>query len=98
MTSKSVNKGSFGTMPCTRPLSPIITNKKPKTNSLLTACCSCSRAREKSQVINKYNLTDNGHATVEETKPDVQKGFFKRIQNFKGSIIYPKGIFKIEIK
>jgi hypothetical protein len=59
-----------------RSLSPIITDDDNSRNSLLLSCCGCSRTRKNSQQLPKI---------VEDTKYDVQKkGFFKRIQFFKG--------------
>jgi hypothetical protein len=54
-----------------RSLSPIIIHDDDNSrNSLLFSCCGCSRIRKNSQ---------------QDTKYDVQKkGFFKRIQFFKG--------------
>ena len=45
-----------------------------KSKSLLSSFCSCSRTT--------YEI--NGEQPLDEIKPDVQKGFFKRIQCFKG--------------
>ncbi|CAF0914319.1 unnamed protein product [Rotaria sp. Silwood1] len=83
MTSNSMSKSLFGSISCTRSPSPTIINNKHKTNSLLSSCCSCSRARQKSQYINKYIQAENGVPITEDTKSDVHKSFFKRIQNFK---------------
>jgi hypothetical protein len=59
-----------------RSLSTIIIHDDNSRNSLLLSCCGCSRKRKNSQQLIK---------TVEDTKYDVQKkGFFKRIQFFKG--------------
>jgi hypothetical protein len=52
--------------------SSIIIHDNYKKNSSLLSCWGCSRTRNKEL-----------SRTVEDTKPDVQKGFFKRIQFFK---------------
>ncbi|CAF0822484.1 unnamed protein product [Rotaria sordida] len=83
MTSNSTSKSFFGSISCKRSSSPTSINNKHKTNSLLSSCCNCSRTRQRSQHINKYIHTENGIPTIEDTKSDVHKGFFKRIQYFK---------------
>jgi hypothetical protein len=84
MTSNSTSKDFFRSITCTRSTSPIINNKKHKTNSLLLSCCTCSRTRQKAQQLNHNISSDNGITTTEDAKHDVHKGFFKRIQYFKG--------------
>jgi hypothetical protein len=84
MTTNSTNKDFFRSITCTRSSSPIIINNKHKTNSLLSSCCTCSRIRQKSQQLNPNIQSNNGIITIEDTKLDVHKGFFKRIQCFKG--------------
>ncbi len=81
MTSNSTHKDFFRSMTCTRSSSPIPTmiNNKHKTNSLLSSCCACSRARQNTNI-----KTENGNIIIDDGKSDVQKGFFKRIQCFKG--------------
>ncbi len=70
-------------MTCTRSSSPTpppaMINNKHKTNSLLSACCTCSRARKNTNI-----KAENGNILIENGKSDVHKGFFKRIQFFKG--------------
>jgi len=85
MTSNSTNKDFFRSLTCTRSSSPpTIINNKHKTNPLLSSCCTCSRTRQKSQQLNTNIQVDNGIINIEDTKYDVHKGFFKRIQCFKG--------------
>jgi hypothetical protein len=84
MTSNSTSKEFFRSVTCSRSTSPIINNNKPKTNSLLLSCCTCSRARPKNQQLNKNIPSSNGIIPTEDAKLDVHKGFFKRIQFFKG--------------
>jgi hypothetical protein len=85
MTSNSTNKDLFRSITSKRSSSPpIIINNKRKTNSLLSSCCTCSRTRQKSQQLNTNLELDNGIITIDDTKNDVHKGFFKRIQCFKG--------------
>jgi hypothetical protein len=50
--------------------SSIMINDRPKRNSLLSSCCGCSRTRQ--------------NIPTTDEKLDVKKGFFKRIQFFKG--------------
>ncbi|CAF1630426.1 unnamed protein product [Rotaria magnacalcarata] len=84
MNSNSLNKTLVGSMKCTRSSSPTIISSKHKTNSLLTSCCGCSCTREQSKSIDKYRQSDNRTTTPkEDTKCDVHRGFFKRIQYFK---------------
>ncbi|CAF5008592.1 unnamed protein product, partial [Rotaria socialis] len=84
MNSNSLNKTLLGSMKCTRLSSSTLISNKHKTNSLLTSCCGCSRTREQSKSIDKYGQSENGTTTPkEDTKCDVHKGFFKRIQYFK---------------
>lgn len=77
MTSHSTNRDFSRSITCTHSSSPKINTNKHKTNSLLTSCCTCSRSRDKSPQLKKNFTNDN-------IKSDVQKGFFKRIQSFKG--------------
>jgi hypothetical protein len=85
MTSNSTNKDFFRSITCTRTSSPpMIPNNKHKTNSLLSSCCTCSRTRQKSQQLNTNIQSDNGIIIIDDNKNDVHKGFFKRIQCFKG--------------
>lgn len=70
MTTDSIDKDSI------RSLSPIVIDDYQRRNSgLLLACCGCSRTRKNNQTVLR---------TVEERKSNVKKGFFKRIQIFKG--------------
>jgi len=70
MISNSTDKDSI------RSISPIIFHDNYRRNSLLFSCCGCSRKRKNTQELPRI---------VEDTKYDVQKkGFFKRIQFFKG--------------
>ena len=66
---------------CLRSSSPsMIIPKKSKTNSLLSSCCSCSRSPSSyKNPPSDYLLNPNG-----DNKLNVQRGFFKRIQSFKG--------------
>lgn len=85
MTSNTTtNKEFVRPMISKRSSSPMIFNTKQKPNSLLSSCCSCSHKRQKSQQLNTNIQLDNGITTIEDTKYDVHKGFFKRIQCFKG--------------
>jgi hypothetical protein len=84
MTSNSMSKDFFRSITCIRGSSPTKINNKLKTNSLLSSCCTCSRTRQKSDQWNRNRQLDNGITTKEDIKHDVQKGFFKRIQCFKG--------------
>lgn len=83
MTTNSVHKTPFGIIKCTRSTSPTINNKY-KTNSIFTSCCGCSCTRPNSPPINKYKESENGRPRKLDTKSDVHKGLFKRIQCFKG--------------
>ena len=59
-----------------RSASPITIHDNYPRNSLLLSCCGYYRTRRNSQQLSRR---------VEDTKrTDVQKGFFKRIQFFKG--------------
>ncbi len=69
MTCDSIDRDSI------RSSSPIIIHDNYPRNSLLLSCCGCSRRRKYNQQLPR---------TVEDTQHDVQKGFFKRIQFFKG--------------
>jgi hypothetical protein len=69
MTSYTTDKVSI------RSSSPIIIHDNYTRNSLFLLCCGCSRPRKNSQQLS---------TTIEDTKNDVPKGFFKRIQFFKG--------------
>lgn len=84
MTSNATRKELFHSMTSKRSSSPLIMNNKHRTNSLLSSCCTCSRPRQKSQQLNSNIQLDNGITPIEDTKYDVHKGFFKRIQCFKG--------------
>lgn len=88
MTSNSTNKDFFRSITCTRSSSPKINTNKHKTNSLLTSCCTCSRSRDKSQQVNRNLQSNHANFTNENVKSDVQKGFFKRIQSFKGTTYF----------
>ncbi len=70
MTSDCTDRDSI------RSLSPIVIDDYHRRNSVsLLSCCGCSRTRKTNQSVSR---------TVEERKSNVQKGFFKRIQLFKG--------------
>jgi hypothetical protein len=84
MTSNSTNKNFSGSTASKCSPSPAMINNKHQTNSLLSSCCTCSRTRQKSQPLNTNIQLDNGRITTEDTKVNVHKGFFKRIQCFKG--------------
>ncbi len=84
MASNSMSKDFFRSITCTRSSSPTMINNKHKANSLFLSCCSCSRTGKKSQPLNTNIQLDNGTIPIEDTKHDVHKGLFKRIQSFKG--------------
>jgi hypothetical protein len=88
MTSNSTHKDFFRSITCTRssspPPPPSMINNKHKTKSFLSSCCTCSRTREKSQQLKTNIKSENGIITIEDGKSNVQKGFIKRIQCFKG--------------
>lgn len=52
-------------------------NDKHKPPSLLLSCCTCSRTAHKPSPVHAH--------TSHEAKLGVHKGFFRRIQCFKGS-------------
>jgi hypothetical protein len=58
-----------------RSLSPIVIHDNYPKNSLLLSCCGGSRIRKNTKQLSR---------TIEDTNHDVKKGFFKRIQFFKG--------------
>lgn len=58
-----------------RSSSPIIIYDNYPRSSLFLLCCGCSKTRKKPQQLSR---------TIEDTKNNVHKGFFKRIQSFKG--------------
>ena len=81
-------------MTCTRsssPIPPTMINNKHKTTSLLSSCCTCSRARKNINI-----KAENGNLVIEDGKSDVHKGFFKRIQFFKGLIMSFQRDFSID--
>ena len=93
MTSKSVSRdlyrsGTYQRSPSSPPPPPPpMINTKHQTHSLLSACCTCSRtprppnARQFAPAL----PTDHRAKVVDEPpKTDVHKGFFKRIEYFKG--------------